>query len=339
MSRRPEEKPIIDSFTRFLARTSRKTWHPSDDEVTLTNGRSYDCEFASEGATPIAADFFRLFALGSDQKRVMQTAEVALKLSSALKKVGVDGVMFDAPSPQPKHLKPKWYQRTAGQIAERLAAEPTTEDFRIDGMRVTRIGGEGIFSSSHKFSAFQPPEAAGSVLARIIADKNDQLDVPGHSRYLVGVNSGTPVDVKDLIAACAFIDFSGCDNIDRIYFQVGDDFELVYDKRSRQGLEAGRLPCDSDGRLLAVTWIEEMMAAHWPEGLDLALRVSWDEGNTDWLSASGRVLMETEALLLLQNCEWSAPKMMWELFRGPRPLIGDGRRVIRPIVATSSARN
>ncbi len=58
MSRRTDEQEVIKRFLPFLSQVTGQEWEPSRDEVpTGKNNRSYDCEFTSLGATPIAEMF------------------------------------------------------------------------------------------------------------------------------------------------------------------------------------------------------------------------------------------------------------------------------------------
>jgi hypothetical protein len=185
-------------------------------------------------------------------------------------------------------------------------------------------------------SLHQPIEAAGYPLAAVLQDKNKQLAVNAHDRYLIGTMRGMPVRIEDVTASCAFIDFTQFANIDRIYFEaLGDDFRLVYDRAARESMERGELPTAAEQRRLVVDWIEVLMGFHWPRGLELALQMKWDQGGTEWLSPGGRQILELESHLLLQsqNCEWSTPQAYWEIHKGPIPLVGDGRRRVQPIRA------
>jgi hypothetical protein len=339
MSRRSEEQAVIESFALYLKSTTGRTWTASDDEVpNPTNGRKYDCEFTSDGCLPVAADVFRLFPAGSEQALQGSRNRLISRLIDELRKEGVGGLFIETPFPEKKHVRPEWYKNVARQFRELIAHDPNAEVYEVDGLYARRCGAPDApnFLGHHWMNGYQPIEAAGYPLAAILRDKNKQLAVDGHARYLIGTMRGMAVRVEDVTASCAFIDFTKFPNIDRIYFEAaGDDFRLVYDRAARESMERGELPTTAEQRRLVVDWIEVLMGFHWPRGLELALQIKWDQGGTEWLSPGGRVVLELESHLLLQpqNCEWSTPRAYWEIHRGRIPVIGDGRRRVQPILA------
>jgi hypothetical protein len=169
-----------------------------------------------------------------------------------------------------------------------------------------------------------------------LRSKKDQVAVDGHDSYLIGCLRGMPVQVDDVTAACAYLDFTSCPSVDRIYFEApADEFRLVYDREAWEAMNRGLLPSHSEQRRLVIAWIEVLMSfrshTRHRRGVELALQISWDQGGNAWLSPGGRELMDFESRLLLQDAEWTAPKAYWEIHRGPLPLEGDGRRCVHPI--------
>ena len=82
--RRPDEQAVIDCFVSFLERTTGSKWTASNDKVpNPNNSRRYDCEFTSTGYRPVAADIFRLYSLGSDQRFRVPDAHSSRPESSA----------------------------------------------------------------------------------------------------------------------------------------------------------------------------------------------------------------------------------------------------------------
>jgi len=335
MARRCHEQLIVESFARFLHKTTGRTWTPSPDEVpNPTNSKKYDCEFTSDGCRPIAADVFALYPLGSDQRVQGDRHKIIDKLTGELQNHGVGGLHIQTPFPEKKHVDAQWYKKTAREIRDAVTRDPNAQTFEVDGVTARRCGGleEPIFFGHNWVSMHQPPEAAGYPLAQVLRDKKHQVDVAGHDRILIGTVSGMPVSLEDVTSACAIIDFSPLLTIDRIYFDAScDEFRLVYDRQAWEAMECGRLPSSAEERRLVTSWIEARMSFHWPSGLELALRISWNEGSTEWLSAGGRELLKLESDLLLRNCEWTTPKAYYEIHCGPVPLIGDGRRRVQPI--------
>lgn len=335
MSRRANEQFVAKGFANFLNRTTGRIWTPSVDAIPNPNGRTYDCEFTSEGSRPIASDFFQLFASGSEQALQGARNRLISKLTAELHDQGVRGLYFETPFPEKKHVSPQWFSKTARAFRDAVMRDPNAEVYEVDGLYARRCGDHdgSVMFGHHWVSMHQPIEAAGYPLARILQKKKDQIAVEGHARYLIGTMAGMPVSVRDVIAACAFIDFSEYPSIDRIYFQTLDnEFTLVYDWEARQALEHGVLPENDELRRLVVVWVEVLMACKGPQGLDLALQISWDQGGTEWLS-SGRELLKFEAHLLLQNSEWKTPRDYWEIHCGSVPLTLDGRRRVQPIRA------
>ena len=171
-------------------------------------------------------------------------------------------------------------------------------------------------------------------MAELLKKKHDQVYVPGHRAVLVVVNNGSRASAADVTDACAFIEFAEYRNFDRIYFEESPaNFHLVYDREAHISMEAGRLPADAKARQLVSQWIDIRLARHCPSAMDIALQISWDQGSRMWLSNSGQENLLIAEQLFIQNCEWSTPRDLWELFRGPLRMIGDGRPTIRPIRA------
>jgi len=335
MARRADEQLVLERFTQFLNQTTGRNWHASREEIpNPRNGKSYDCEFWSDGAAPIAAEISRLYPLGSYQEAQGARQNLIRKLTVELRAQGVGGWRVETPIPRKKHCNPAWFKSAARQFREAIEQNPGASLIEVDGFKAQPVGdaADPLYFQHHWHSAHQPIEAAGYSLVEILRNKNDQLDVQDHDHCLIVLSRGMPAEPQDVAAACAFIDFRQFPTIDRIYFEVVEgDFRLVYDREAHEAMEAGKLPADDERRRLVVQWIEERMSAHWPSALDLALRISWDERSTEWLSASGRKLLEIEAHLLLQECGWGTPKAVWELHRGPVAAIRDGRRRIQPI--------
>ena len=148
------------------------------------------------------------------------------------------------------------------------------------------------------------------------------------------VSDGCQALAPDVTAACAFIDFDQYPNFDRIYFEESPGcFHLVYAREAYAAMERGMLPSDPALSKLVSYWLEARLAANSPGALELALQISWERHGIDWLSEGGRMMLELEAHLFLQNCSWETPKSFWKLFRGPVPLELDGRRKIDAIKA------
>jgi hypothetical protein len=338
MARRPEEQAIIDRFAMLLATNTGRQWQPSATEVpTLKNDRKYDCEFTCPGKVPIAAEIASLFPLGSHQEDRAKRDKFARRLRSELEREGIGGLMLEIPVIQKKHRDAAWYRTVAVRLRKMLAQQTCSGDVEFEGFRFRRIADNAAPSSfyNYRFSGYEPSEAAGAALATLLSKKNDQLDVDAHRRILIAVNDGCRASAMDVLVSCAFIDdFHRYPNFDHIYFEESPgDFQLVFDRSAYFALEAGRLPNDIAGSRLVACWLEARLAGHWPRALDTALRISWDRGGTDWLSNDGRVYLELESHMFLQECPWKAPKRYWELLRGPMEVIGDGRRRARPISA------
>jgi hypothetical protein len=335
MSRRDYEGPVLDSFTRFLNKTSGRLWTASSDEVlNPSNGKSYDCEFTSNGSRPIAVDVFRLFPRGSDQKIQSDRHKLIDKLAAELQSRGLGGLRIETPLPDKRNKRPQWYAEIGAQFQDAVAHDPNAERYEIDGVIARRYGGaaEPIFFAHHWMSGHQPIEAGGSPLAAILRDKKDQIDVADHDRFLIGTMRGMPVGHEYVTAACAFIDFTPFLTVDRIYLESGDDeFRLIYNRQAWEAMERGELPSEHSERSLVVDWIEARMACHWPSGLDVALRISWTQGSRDWLSPGGREFLKLESRLLLQNCGWATPLRYLSVHQGPVPVELDMRRPMKPI--------
>jgi hypothetical protein len=339
MARRPEEQALIDRFVTLLAHETGQTWIPSTAEVpTHKNGRQYDCEFTCQGELPIAAEIASLFPLGSHQDDRAKRANFAQSLLPELAREGVGGLMLETPVIQKKHCNPTWFRNTAGQIRQILAEQSHTSDVEVEGVKFRRIADDAAPSLlyNYRFSCYEPSEAAGVALATLLDKKNAQLDVDDHRRLLIAVNDGGRAAAKDVLDGCAFIeDFQRYPNFDRIYFEESPgDFHLVFDRAAYSAMEAGNLPEEAAGNQLVTRWMEARLAGHWPGALDAALRISWGCGSTSWLSNDGRLYLELEGQVFLQECQWKTPKSYWEVFRGPMELIGDGRRRARPLRAS-----
>jgi hypothetical protein len=343
MARRAHEQSVINRFAAHLAEVTGRVWKSSPDEVsTGKNARYYDCEFTSPGSTPIAADICSLFPVGSHPKEQAKRARFNDRMLSELRSVGVGGLMIETPPVQKKHAHPNWHQATAEKIREVLARQPLSQEaakIEVDGCTVERIAddSEPSFCYHSQFSGVQPVDGAGHPLAILLKNKDEQLDVDGHDRYLVAVNDGCRAHAADVRDACAFINFHQHPNFDRIYFEESEaKFHLIYDRQAWHSLEAGTLPEDEEGRRLVVSWIEVRLSGSWPGSLETALQVCCGRHSADWLTESGRDLLEMEAHLFLQNCEWETPRKLWEMSRGPVPGIIDTRRKAAPINAPPS---
>jgi hypothetical protein len=156
--------------------------------------------------------------------------------------------------------------------------------------------------------------------------------VDGHQRFLIVVSDGRRAHAKDVTDACAFIDFHAYPDFDRLYFEESlGDFHLVYNRQAFLAIETGAWPVESASQTLVARWTQARLLGRRPGALDAALRISWQQQSTEWLSQVGRDLLELEAHLLLRNCGWQTPHKMWALFRGPAPFIGDCRRKVGPI--------
>jgi hypothetical protein len=340
MARRNQEGSVINRFAAHLAEASGRVWKSSPEEMpTGRNARYYDCEFTSPGCTPIAADICELFPIGSSPGEQAKRAGVNDRLLSALGNLGVGGLMIETPPVQKKHARPGWYRATAEKIREVLARQPLSAEavkIEVDGCTVERIAGdsEASYCYHSQSSAVQPIDGAGHPLAILLKNKNEQLDVDGHKHYLIAVNAGWRARAVDVRDACAFINFHKYSNFDRIYFEESEArFHLVYDRKAWHSLEAGALPEDEEGRRLVVSWIEVRLSGCWPGALETALQICCERHSADWLTESGRELLEMEAHRFLQCCEWETPRNLWEVFRGPVPRVIDARRKAAPISA------
>ncbi len=337
MARRPEEQAAINEFVVHLDCETGLTWQPSAGEVqTSKNNRKYDCEFTCPGNVPIAAELCDLYPLGSHRGDQAKREKLIGRLRPEMVKAGLGGLMINLPPIEKKHVRPEWPRHAVAKIQETIQEQVADLSCPVDieGLAIQRVADvseDSVFVHS-EFSGHQPIDAAGYPLAELLKNKHDQLDVDGHRRYLIVVNNGCRTHAVDVIAACAFIDFRGYPNFDRIYFQESPGrFQLSYDRRAYSAMETGSLPSDPEGCRLVARWIEVRLSGHWPGALDTALQISWYRHSTEWLSEAGRASLELEGQLFLQQCEWETPRVFWELFRGRVPRIADGRRHAQPI--------
>jgi len=98
-------------------------------------------------------------------------------------------------------------------------------------------------------------------LDKLLKEKHDQLDFDGHQGILIVANEGCYAHARDVVDACAFIDFSRYPNVDKIYFEeVQGKFQLVYDREAWYAMEARKLPKGGEARVLVVGWLEVRLA-------------------------------------------------------------------------------
>ncbi len=332
MSRRKNEQEVINRFLFFLNQVTGREWEASSDEVpTGKNNRSYDCEFTSRGVTPIAADICRLFPRGSNQGQNAARRTLNERLLSELRKAGQGGLLIKTPFIPKNSGRPKWPQTMASSIADALSnPRAIGGEIDCDGFKIQRVGdnSEALTFWSGTYSGTNPIRDPGIALDILLQNKLEQLDVDGHSRYLIVVNDGCGASASNVRDACAFIDFTKYPNFDRIYFEETpkQPFLLVYDQDTWQIMKRCVLPSDEALRVLVVSWIEAQLWGRWPVAMDAALSICCDLHSDEWLTDEGRFLLKTEARSFLQACEWETPRAFWKFFRGPLDIFDAHRR-------------
>ncbi len=331
MSRRSDEQAVIDRFVDYLLCETGLAWAASADEVsTNKNGRKPDCEFTCPDQRPIVADICKLFPLGSYQDDQAKRAKLIERLTPELRLERVGGLMINLPPVQRKYARPEWPKNAAVEIRNAAQQLAMHERVEVEGFSIERIADDSAppFFCYSTLSAYQPSEAAGHPLVVLLRDKNDQLDVDNHQRFLILANEGRRANAADVSAACALIDFTHYQNFDRIYFEeLPGGFRPVYHREAWLAMEARRLPEDMSNRNLVTNWLEFRLSVHWPGALDAVLEIcAADNDGAAWLSEGGRAMLEQEAHLFLQHCAWNVPRQLWELFHGPVPRIFDLRR-------------
>src|SRR5260370_16581236 len=234
MARKTREEVVIDSFVTYLSEETRNMWQPSGDEVgTLRNNRKYGCEFKWDGQMPSGVEICCIFPRGSHPDEKAKRAGLIKRMKPELKRQGVGGLMLELPPIQKKHVNPMWPRQAAAKIRSAIENHSDGSPIEVEGFNVTRIGEDSdscFFVHSH-FSAYQPIEAAGYALTEQLKNKHDQLDVDGHRRFLITVNDGCRAHARDVVAACARIDFRLYPHFDRVYFEESPGrFFLVYDR-------------------------------------------------------------------------------------------------------------
>lgn len=337
MSRRTNEQEVIKRFLPFLRQVTGQEWEPSPDEVsTGKNNRFYDCEFTSLEVTPIAADICRLFPRGSNQGQNAARQTLNERLLRELRTAGRGGLLIKTPFIPKNAGRPKWLQAMASSIADTLSNPGAVSgEIDCDGFKIQRVGdnSEALTFWSGTYRITHPIRDPGFALDILLQNKLEQLDVDGHSRYLIVVNDGCGASASQVRDACAFIDFTKYPNFDRIYFEETpkQPFSLVYDQEAWQMMKRCVLPSNEGLRGLVVSWIEAQLAGRWPVAMDAALSICCDLHSDEWLTDEGKSLLETAGQSFLQDCNWETPRAFWKFFRGPLPSLFNGRRRTAPI--------
>lgn len=252
----------------------------------------------------------------------------------ALGTLGIGGWRIWTPIPEKKHCDPAWHRQFARSFADKIQRNPAVEEIEVDGVKAKRYGEspDPLWFTHFWCNTAQPIAAAGHALASILHNKREQLDVEGHSRVLLLTPGGFPVQPDDLANSCAFIDTREFCSTDLIFYEFGpNNFELIFDRAAFEAVRAFRLPEGVQERALAVGWIEAQMTFKWPTGLSAALEISWDRGGRDWLTDSGRQIMEIEGQRFLSECPSNALRDYWRTRGGELSAGIDARPAMRPI--------
>lgn len=233
------------------------------------------------------------------------------------------------------HVRPDWPRKAAAKIRDAVQQLQMHGRVEVEGFAIERIAdaAEPVQFFHTSSSVYLGYNAAGGALAALLRDKHAQLDVDGRQRFLIAVNRGSFTHTSDVADACAFIDFRQYPNFDRIYFEEAPgSFQLVYDREAWHAMEARNLPENMEARALVVRWLEIRLSRRWPGALDAVLQISWELHSVQWLSEGGRATLDLEAQLYFQRCTWNTPRQLWELVRGPGPIVLDRRPKAHPIV-------
>lgn len=98
---------------------------------------------------------------------------------------------------------------------------------------------------------------------------------------------------------------------------------MMHEREAWLAMENGKLPDQGEGRTLVSSWLETRLSGGSRGALEAVLQICWDRHSEEWLSESGRAILELEKHLFLQRCEWETPRQFWSLFFGPVPSIVD----------------